>query len=382
LYGDRSGSPRRDDRQYGTPWDADIPPYGGDVKVAGAPVAGRPGNGTPPVTHVEYVPASQVPVGEHVSTAEATGYDGEAGPGATTAFEREAYPSGTGTEFEGEAYPAGQGLDREPYPAGFDGAPGQGPGDAYGEATVRLGDAGYGETAYLPQGESEVTRDDLAPVPEFGTAGRGGPRGSSTRRIKVLGVAVAVTVAGGGVIGGWVLTAGSGHEEAADRGPVQAQGPAPLTDAQRKAAEARRLRELKERASRAAREDDSKPMLFAKGQPPETKKPEIGLGDPTPVGEAQQIARAMLPDFGWKPSQQFGCLVNLWDKESHWNTHASSPTGAYGIPQALPGSKMASAGPDWQNSARTQIKWGLGYVQDRYGTPCGAWQHSVATGWY
>jgi hypothetical protein len=346
LYGDRSGSPRRDDRQYGD-----------DVKVAGAPVAGRRGSATT-VTRVEYVPAYQAPVGEHVSATDpATAQDG----GAAT--RHEAY------EYERAA---GYGSTAE-----------QGPEEAYGEATVPLGGVAADETAYLP--ECEVTRDDLPPVPRVGAAGRRRAHASrpSTRRIKALGVAVAVTVAVGGAIAGWALTAGSGQKEAARQGPAQAQGPPPLTDAQRRAAEARRLRELKRRASRAARHDDSRPTLFAKGTPPVTKKPEpSGLGGPTPVGDAQQIARAMLPDFGWKPSEQFGCLVNLWDKESHWNTHASSPTGAYGIPQALPGSKMASAGPDWQNNARTQIKWGLGYIQDRYASPCDAWQHSEATGWY
>jgi hypothetical protein len=57
-------------------------------------------------------------------------------------------------------------------------------------------------------------------------------------------------------------------------------------------------------------------------------------------------------------------------------------SGAYGIPQAEPGSQMASAGPDWQASATTQIRWGLGYIKDRYGTPCGAWSHEEACGWY
>jgi resuscitation-promoting factor RpfB len=103
---------------------------------------------------------------------------------------------------------------------------------------------------------------------------------------------------------------------------------------------------------------------------------------PTPVGEAQQIAKQLVTARGWDGTQ-FGCLVNLWNRESHWNTHAGNPvSGAYGIPQALPGSKMASAGPDWQNNATTQIKWGLGYIASRYSTPCGAWAHSQATGWY
>jgi hypothetical protein len=81
-------------------------------------------------------------------------------------------------------------------------------------------------------------------------------------------------------------------------------------------------------------------------------------------------------------SDQFNCLVSLWNRESHWNVTATNPNGAYGIPQALPGNKMASAGPDWQTNATTQITWGLGYITGRYGTPCGAWAHSQATGWY
>jgi hypothetical protein len=321
-------------------WVADISrpaPHTDDVKVAGAPVAGGPGYAGGATT-AEYVTADEVP--EHA------GYDPPADYGAATDLE-------------------------------------------YGETTERL-DGAADETVHRPEDEGEVTRDDLTPVRAFGTARRRKrrPARRSGRRIKVLGVAVAMTVAAGGAVGGWVLTAGPGQEENTKQTPVQAHGPPPLTDAQRKAAEAMRLRELERRASRAARDDDSRPMLFAKGTPPVTKKPETqkpetpDLGGPTPVGEAQRIAQAMLPDFGWSPSSQFGCLVNLWNKESGWNTQASNPSGAYGIPQALPGSKMATAGPDWQSSARTQIKWGLGYIRDRYGTPCGAWQHSESTGWY
>ena len=102
---------------------------------------------------------------------------------------------------------------------------------------------------------------------------------------------------------------------------------------------------------------------------------------PEPTGSAQSIAKQLLAARGWG-GDQFSCLVSLWNRESGWNTHASNPSGAYGIPQALPGSKMGSAGPDWQDSAATQIKWGLGYISARYGTPCGAWGHSQSTGWY
>jgi uncharacterized protein YabE (DUF348 family) len=99
-------------------------------------------------------------------------------------------------------------------------------------------------------------------------------------------------------------------------------------------------------------------------------------------GSAQAIAQGLLKARGWG-ADQFDCLVTLWNHESHWNTHAANPSGAYGIPQALPGSKMGSAGPDWQDNAETQIKWGLGYISSRYGTPCGAWSSWQSQGgWY
>jgi hypothetical protein len=101
-----------------------------------------------------------------------------------------------------------------------------------------------------------------------------------------------------------------------------------------------------------------------------------------PAGSAQQIAAGMLGSFGWS-SGQFSCLVSLWNVESGWNVTATNPSsGAYGIPQALPGDKMASAGADWQTSAATQIRWGLGYIKSVYGSPCGAWSHEQADGWY
>ena len=80
---------------------------------------------------------------------------------------------------------------------------------------------------------------------------------------------------------------------------------------------------------------------------------------------------------------QFPCLDKLFTRESGWNYKASNDSsGAYGIPQALPGSKMASAGDDWETNPATQIKWGLSYIEGRYNTPCNAWSHSEDTGWY
>ncbi len=100
-----------------------------------------------------------------------------------------------------------------------------------------------------------------------------------------------------------------------------------------------------------------------------------------PSGTPQRIAELMLVQFGW--SGQFSCLSALWGQESGWNVYAENPSsGAYGIPQALPGSKMAAAGANWQTDAATQISWGLGYIRASYGSPCAAWGHEEAAGWY
>jgi hypothetical protein len=104
-------------------------------------------------------------------------------------------------------------------------------------------------------------------------------------------------------------------------------------------------------------------------------------GAPSNPSAAQAIARDMLLARGWG-DDQFGCLVELWNHESGWNVYASNPSGAYGIPQALPGSKMATAGPNWESDPATQISWGLGYITGRYGTPCGAWDAFNSQGWY
>ena len=98
--------------------------------------------------------------------------------------------------------------------------------------------------------------------------------------------------------------------------------------------------------------------------------------------QARQIARSMLPAKGWG-DDQYECLVWVWDHESGWQWNAKNPSsGAYGIPQALPASKLASAGADWHENATTQITWGLGYVQSRYNTPCGAKTFWLSHNWY
>jgi len=102
----------------------------------------------------------------------------------------------------------------------------------------------------------------------------------------------------------------------------------------------------------------------------------------TPAGAQAAAADIAASDYGWG-SDQFGCLVSLWNKESGWNYQASNPSsGAYGIPQSLPGSKMATVGADWATNPITQIRWGLDYISRAYGTPCAAWGHSQAVNWY
>jgi hypothetical protein len=97
---------------------------------------------------------------------------------------------------------------------------------------------------------------------------------------------------------------------------------------------------------------------------------------------AKKTGCALMLDAGFK-IDQFPCLEKLWDRESGWNYKAkNSSSGAQGIPQALPGSKMAKFGDDWETNPATQIKWGLDYIEGRYDTPCGAWEHSQNTGWY
>lgn len=96
----------------------------------------------------------------------------------------------------------------------------------------------------------------------------------------------------------------------------------------------------------------------------------------------QQIAAQLVAARGWG-TDQTKCLTLLWNHESGWRVDAeNADSGAYGIPQSLPGDKMASAGPDWQTNPRTQITWGLDYIAGVYGTPCGAWGHELDVNWY
>ncbi|WP_323791507.1 hypothetical protein [Nocardioides sp.] len=130
----------------------------------------------------------------------------------------------------------------------------------------------------------------------------------------------------------------------------------------------------------ADRRDEEDPLKVAAlsddAGPADSGAQRLSQSDP------RDIARALLGDFGFS-ADQFGCLDSLYMRESGWNPYADNPTSsAYGIPQALPGSKMSSAGADWATNPVTQIRWGLGYIRDRYGSPCSAWGHSESVGWY
>ncbi|MEV4845584.1 transglycosylase SLT domain-containing protein [Micromonospora matsumotoense] len=140
-----------------------------------------------------------------------------------------------------------------------------------------------------------------------------------------------------------------------------------------KAAEAAAASRKKEREAEAkAKEEDGKLKAFA-GPIPASCSSYSGH---------RKTGCAMLLREGFK-IDQMPCLDKLWTKESGWNPKASnSSSGAYGIPQAVPGTKMSSVASDWKTNPATQIKWGLGYIEGRYDNPCGAWAKSQSSGWY
>jgi len=113
-----------------------------------------------------------------------------------------------------------------------------------------------------------------------------------------------------------------------------------------------------------------------------TSGPAVSGQENLSAQDPQTIAEALLPKYGWS-SSEMSCLVPLWMGESGWRVDAeNASSGAYGIPQSLPGSKMATVGADWRTNPVTQITWGLGYISERYGSPCGAWGFKQGHGWY
>jgi hypothetical protein len=156
--------------------------------------------------------------------------------------------------------------------------------------------------------------------------------------------------------------------------------------AQREAA-AKAVTAAKKAAQRAKRVADAGVRKKAAAATEAKKKKTVPFSGPIPescneYSGNRKIGCALMLDKGFD-LDQFPCLDKLWKRESGWNHRArNNSSGAYGVPQALPGNKMASAGDDWEDNPATQIKWGLGYIKGRYGTPCEAWQHSEDVGWY
>ncbi|MEO5709546.1 MAG: lytic transglycosylase domain-containing protein [Nocardioidaceae bacterium] len=204
-------------------------------------------------------------------------------------------------------------------------------------------------------------------------------------RKSVLFSGVAVAATGIAVSSGIVMQAeGPGNAAAAALASAKlGQRPSAAADSQPGSADPADPAALADRTRTASRSDrrtavDAEKLSVLNqdsgGQVTQTE--DLSSQDP------RTIARAMLSEFGFS-SDQFSCLDSLYMSESGWNIHADNPSSsAYGIPQALPGSKMSSAGSNWENNAATQIRWGLGYIKGSYGSPCGAWSFKQGHNWY
>lgn len=196
------------------------------------------------------------------------------------------------------------------------------------------------------------------------------PRKAARNVVVLSSVAVAVT--GVSVVAGLAGQHTAPPAASADVDPLARTAGAELADS------VVRREPVVSRDDRRPEADPAKSAQLAAISEPAAMTDERRLSDSDP----RDIARALLGEFGFS-SDQFGCLDSLWTRESNWRWNADNPTSsAYGIPQALPGSKMSSAGADWATNPATQIRWGLGYIHARYGSPCSAWGHSQARGWY
>lgn len=149
-------------------------------------------------------------------------------------------------------------------------------------------------------------------------------------------------------------------------------------NAQRAALDAKAQAEAKKKSDAAAAAAKVKAAAIAKARVAAAEKVARDKARTSAIANAQadprSAARALMADYGFSSDSQWNCLNLLWEGESSWNFRAENPSsGAYGIPQSLPASKMASEGADYRTNPITQIKWGLGYIKQSYGTPCGAW---------
>jgi len=237
----------------------------------------------------------------------------------------------------------------------------------------------------VPSPDQYVPKHRAAPTPAQ-PAALAGPRHLGDRRrparkalrttVTLGGLAAAAT--GVAVATGVVQTPTSAVNLADSLAPAAANTGTPSGDVQdRSGVVSRSADRTAVRTDRRAGADPAKRAALGL-----TAGPAVGGQENLSEQDPQAIAQALLPSFGFD-SSQMSCLVPLWMGESGWRWNAeNTSSGAYGIPQALPGSKMSTAGADWQSNPVTQIKWGLGYIAERYGSPCGAWGFKQSNGWY
>jgi hypothetical protein len=201
-----------------------------------------------------------------------------------------------------------------------------------------------------------------------------GPRQALRTGIALTGLAAAVT--GISVTGGMFSSDPGLTQAAADVAPTTAAAPAASGDSgDSAAAEAVAERAQREVTSRSSRRDATKATaLTMSAGPVVTKSQSLSEGDP------RDIAQALLPLYGFS-SDQFSCLDSLYVSESGWRVDADNPSSsAYGIPQAL--TQLHDLPADYMTSAESQIRWGLEYIRDTYGSPCSAWSFKSGNGWY
>lgn len=199
------------------------------------------------------------------------------------------------------------------------------------------------------------------------------PRKTLRTTLGLASIALAVTAA---AVSGGILADGPDATPTAATSAVAPLVPTPAAALSREDLAARTTSTVSRSDRRQAADPAKKAALTQTGGKAMTRTEDLSDQDPRSIG------RALLPEFGFG-SEQFSCLDSLWTKESGWEVTADNPTSsAYGIPQSLPGSKMATVAADWATNPVTQIRWGLGYIQDSYGSPCSAWAHSQGNNWY
>ncbi|WP_017576685.1 aggregation-promoting factor C-terminal-like domain-containing protein [Nocardiopsis kunsanensis] len=236
---------------------------------------------------------------------------------------------------------------------------------------ARTGDVGPGaaSTAAVPPAAG-ADEDFFAPSPGAGGDEQGAEREQKRPEAEQTTEESARTTDGQGGAAHEPEPEPEGENGGGDEEPSPAESPAPESGTQG--------------PSTGEADPGPGPQGPSSTESPEPSPPSGGSGPaPEPDGPARETALEMVLDQGWGADEFHDCLEPLWEKESNWNhTAENSSTGAYGIPQSLPGDKMASHGEDWRTDPATQISWGLSYIKDRHGSPCEAWRHSQANNWY